>query len=288
MDQSTYIKKEIVVDGKHIRPITLDINYLTSRDNLITKSPIVIFCHGFKGFKDWGTFNLLAETFAKQNFVFIKFNFSHNGTSTNNFSDVHDLEAFGNNNFEIEQDDIGSILDWLESKDHEFSSILNTSEIYLIGHSRGGGMALLKSIEDSRVKKVAVWASLNELEKYMYLSNPTVWKEKGVSFVENSRTGLKLPLYYQFYENFYKNKARFDIKNNLMKLDKPLLLLHGTNDSIVPLSDAEWIYENVDHSILIKIEGGDHTFGGKHPWKKRILPKDLNFVAEETIEFFTF
>ncbi len=288
MDQITYIKKECIIDGKHSRPITLDVNYLTRKEKSITKLPIVIFCHGFKGFKDWGTFNLIAETFAKQNFVFIKFNFSHNGTSSTDFSDVHDLESFGNNNFEIELDDLGSVLDWVEKKDNEFNAVLNTNEIYLIGHSRGSGMALLKAIEDSRVKKVAVWASLNELEKYMYLSNPKDWKEEGVSFVENSRTGLKLPLYYQFYENFYKHKDRFDIKKNLMKLDKPLLLLHGTNDSIVPVSDAQWIYDNVDHSIFIKVEGGDHTFGGKHPWEKQVLPEDLSFVTEETIEFFTF
>ena len=73
-----------------------------------------------------------------------------------------------------------------------------------------------------------------------------------------------------------------------MKLDKPILLLHGTEDTTVPLEDAEWIYDNLDHSILIRIEGGDHTFGSKHPWDSNTLPENMTFAIEETIEFFTF
>jgi len=122
----------------------------------------------------------------------------------------------------------------------------------------------------------------------MYMNDPLIWKETGVSYVENSRTGIKLPLYYQFYENYYNNLSRFDIKNNLMKLDRPILLLHGTKDSTVPLEDAIWIYDNLDHSILIKIEDGDHTFGAKHPWESNILPENMTFAIEESVAFFAF
>ena len=78
MDRKVLVKNEVTIDGKHHREITLDVNFLESGANL----PIIIFCHGFKGFKDWGTFNLMAETFARNNFIFVKFNFSYNGTST--------------------------------------------------------------------------------------------------------------------------------------------------------------------------------------------------------------
>lgn len=284
MEKNNLIKKEITIEGKHTKPITLDVNFLEKAVN----QPLVIFSHGFKGFKDWGTFNKMAETFARNNFFFVKFNFSYNGTTPADYSDIHDTEAFGNNNFEIELDDLGSVIDWLEKEDNPYKKHYNFNELNLIGHSRGGGIAILKTTEDVRVKKVAAWASVNDFEKYMYLSDPVSWKETGVSHVENIRTGIKLPLYYQFYENFYKHKARFDIKENLMKLDKPILLLHGTNDETVALSDAEWIYENLDHSILVKVEQANHTFGASHPWEKESLPENLSFAIEETIEFFTF
>lgn len=282
--ENNFIKKELTIEGKHHRPITMDVNYLEKGIN----QPVVIFSHGFKGFKDWGAFNKMAETFALNNFFFIKINFSHNGTTPDNYSDIHDAEAFGNNNFEIELDDLDSVINWLEKKENPYKENYNFNELYLIGHSRGGGIAMLKATEDGRVKKVAAWASVNDFEKYMYLSEPITWKETGVSFIENSRTGIKLPLYYQFYENFYKNKQRFDLKENLMKLDKPLLLVHGTKDETVAIADAQWIYDNLDHSILVKIEDGNHTFGASHPWVKESLPENLSFAIEETIEFFTF
>jgi len=287
MDISTIEKNEFVLPGKHVRPITLDFTYQTIKNQKI-KKPVIVFCHGFKGFKDWGTFNLVAKKFAQYNYNFVKFNFSHNGTTPADFSDLHDKEAFGNNNFEIELDDLGSVLDWLQDGKNPLSAQINTDEIYVIGHSRGGGIALLKTIEDSRIKKVTCWATVNDLEKFMHLNNFEEWSKTGVSWVKNTRTGIDFPLYFQFSENFYKSKDRLNLKKNLMKLDKPLLLLHGNQDKSVSFTDSEWIYKHVMHAIFIQVENGDHTFGGRHPWLKETLPEDLNFAIEETIEFFNF
>lgn len=279
-----YIKHEYSVPGKHIKPITFDISFMEKTN----KQPVIIFCHGFKGFKDWGTHSLMAEHFARQNFVFIKMNFSHNGTTPENLSDISDLEAFGNNNFEIELDDLDVLMNWIEKEDNPFNTHFNKSELYLIGHSRGGGIVMLKAVEDSRVKKIAVWGSVNDFEKYMTLSDVETWRKDGVTYIENYRTGIKMPLYFQFYENYYKHEFRFDLKNRILELDKPILLLHGTHDETVPLKDAEWIYEQLDHSILVKVESANHSFGGMHPWNDDIMPENLSFAVEETIEFFNF
>ena len=86
------ILKNIIVEGKHQKPIVTDVFY---QENLNPKK-VVIFCHGYKGFKDWGAWNLMAETFANAGFFFIKFNFSHNGGTVEQPIDFPDLEAFGN------------------------------------------------------------------------------------------------------------------------------------------------------------------------------------------------
>ncbi|MGZ4098329.1 MAG: alpha/beta hydrolase family protein, partial [Bacteroidia bacterium] len=65
--------KDIIIEGSKNKQIGLDVFY--KEDN--KQKPIVIFVHGFKGFKDWGHFNLVASTFAEHDFVFVKFNFSH-------------------------------------------------------------------------------------------------------------------------------------------------------------------------------------------------------------------
>lgn len=57
---------------------------------------------------------------------------------------------YGNNNFSIELDDLGLVIDYIESAAGQYEG--NKNEIYLIGHSRGGGIAILKTYEDSRIK----------------------------------------------------------------------------------------------------------------------------------------
>lgn len=77
------------------RSILYDLFY----NDAIQKAPLIIFCHGYKGFKDWGAWNLLAEAFASQGIAFSKFNFSYNGGTATQPIDFPDLAAFAENNY---------------------------------------------------------------------------------------------------------------------------------------------------------------------------------------------
>ncbi|QQR97120.1 MAG: hypothetical protein IPK18_09490 [Sphingobacteriales bacterium] len=44
------------------KQITLDVHFKEAPQKL----PVVLFVHGFKGFKDWGHFNLIAQEFVKK------------------------------------------------------------------------------------------------------------------------------------------------------------------------------------------------------------------------------
>src|SRR6185312_11835318 len=142
------VLKNISIAGKYGKPIFADVFYKEGKE----AKPIIIFSHGFKGFKDWGAYNLLAQFFANKKFIFVKFDFSHNGISHDKEGDFDDLAAFGNNNFEIELDDLGQVINWISETPlvPEFQKNLN--EIYLIGHSRGGGISILKAGEDKHIK----------------------------------------------------------------------------------------------------------------------------------------
>ena len=128
-----------VKSDKHSKPIVTDVFYKRNGK----QKPVVIFCHGYKGYKDWGAWNLMVDSFLNENFFFVKFNFSHNGGTLENPIDFPDLEAFGNNNFSLELDDLETIINWLLNHE-EFDSEINKSNISLIGHSRGGGIFSLK------------------------------------------------------------------------------------------------------------------------------------------------
>ncbi len=101
--------KNLLVNGTANKPMATDIFF--NNDGL--QKPVVIYAHGFNGFKDWGNFDLIAKRFASVGFVFVKFNFSHNGTTIEEPEDFADLEAFGNNNYTTQLADLGLITDWI-------------------------------------------------------------------------------------------------------------------------------------------------------------------------------
>lgn len=270
-----------MLSSKHNKPIVLDAYY---SDNHLPK-PIVIFCHGYKGFKDWGAWNIMAATFAKAGFFFLKFNFSHNGGTIEQPIDFPDLEAFGNNNYTKELDDLALVIDWLSNK-NLFEKEIALDTISLIGHSRGGGIVLLKAYEDSRIKKVITLASVCDFEKRTAtIGNLERWKKEGVKYVLNGRTQQQMPHYFQFYENFMKHKKRLHIQTAVEQLQIPQLIIHGNTDSSVPIEESEKIHKWNPKSTFIVIEDANHVFNTSHPWKKELLSPALEKVVHNCIDF---
>jgi dipeptidyl aminopeptidase/acylaminoacyl peptidase len=265
------------------RPFSMDITY---QPNGVAK-PVIMHVHGFKGFKDWGYFNLLAEYAAHKGFVFVKMNFSHNGTTPENPVDFVDLEAFGNNNFSIEQDDMGKVIDFIFSIDFPVEkNELNLDRFFLTGHSRGGAAVILKGFHDDRVKAIASWAGINDLGSHYTPNEVQEWKEKGVMYIENSRTKQLMPLYFQIVEDYIKNERKLKVPYAIRKIDKPLLVVHGTDDPTVPVQVAyQTIGWNPGAKLFI-VTGANHVFGGGHPWNSNTLPKDARQVINRTLLFF--
>ena len=76
---------------------------------------MVIFCHGYKGFKDWGAWNVVAGTFQKKGIHFCKFNFSLNGGTLDNPIDFPDLQSFAKNTYTQEVNDLDRVIDHMYS-----------------------------------------------------------------------------------------------------------------------------------------------------------------------------
>ena len=251
--------------------------------------PVLLFVHGFKGFKDWGHFPLLADFFAEQDFVFVKLNLSHNGIVVGDSGDLEDLDAFGRNNFSIELDDIGQVIDALFTPGSTPvpASEMDLSHFFLAGHSRGGGLVLLKAAEDSRVKAVATWAAIAEVHPQWPQPVFDEWQRTGVLYVPNTRTGHQLPLHYQIVEDYHTNRARLDIPHNVRrKLYQPLLIVHGDQDETVAVDAAHALHRLKPRAELLLVPDADHMFGGAHPWTETELPAPTRHIAEATAAFF--
>lgn len=276
-------KIDIVLRSKHGgRKFAADARFLDNRK----AKPVVIFNHGFKGFKDWGPFDLVSEKFARAGFVFIKMNFSHNGTTIDHPQDFADLEAFAQNNFCIELDDSAVMIDYL----HSDASLLpkwevDLSKLFIIGHSRGGAHVILKANEDSRVKKVVTWAAVNNLESWHSKEEIAHWEKSRRIYIHNSRTNQEMPLDFQLVENFSANRDRLHVPEAVKNMPIPMLSIHGTDDPTVPVEAVKQIGSWNPQVQVEIIEGAGHTFGGTHPVEGSQLPEDLSKVADMTIEF---
>jgi pimeloyl-ACP methyl ester carboxylesterase len=273
-------KQHYIIDGKHQKPILIDITQDLNQEN----PPIVIFCHGYKGFKDWGAWNLMAEAFAKAGFLFVKFNFSYNGGTVDQPIDFPDLEAFGNNNYTKELDDLECVIDWIFKGDVIKSVDLNNTT--LMGHSRGGGIVCIKAEEDSRITRVISLAGVSSYGKRMSTTGDLEqWKKDGVKYVLNGRTKQQMPHYYQFYEDFIKNEARLTIKRAVSNLNIPFLIIHGDDDTSVFIEEAKNLHKWNSNSELKIIKGANHVFNASHPWTKNALTKELEEVISTVTIF---
>ncbi len=249
--------------------------------------PVIIFNHGFKGFKDWGPFNMIAHKFAMADYIFIKMNFSHNGVTPEQPNDFVDLEAFAKNNFCIELDDTGVLIDYLFAASCEIpGEDMDLDNLYLIGHSRGGASAILKANVDIRIKKLVTWAAVNNLEAWHSKEELDFWKKNGRIFIYNGRTNQQMPLDYQLVENFMQNIDRLHVPEAIKKMSIPMLSIHGSNDPTVPITAVREIGAWNPGAKIEIIVGADHTFGGGHPFEGTKLPKDLDKVVGLTMDFF--
>ncbi|GAA4273347.1 alpha/beta hydrolase [Aquimarina gracilis] len=275
-------KKNIKLEGKHQKPILADVFYIKSQE----KKPIVIFCHGYKGFKDWGAWDLVADAFANAGFLFVKFNFSHNGGTVEQPIDFPDLEAFGNNTYIKELDDLETIIDWVSGTDFGYKGMADTAEISLIGHSRGGGIVTIKAAEDPRISKLISWAGVSDYkERFPKGKAFELWNKKGVYYIENGRTKQQMPHYLGFYTSFIDNEERLTIKKAAKKIKIPHLIIHGTHDPTVSLEEGQNIHSWNPNSELFLIEGADHVFGAKHPWSHNEMPAYLKEITVKSIDF---
>ena len=271
------LEQNILIKTSETKDFLADAFYSENSEKL----PLIIFAHGYKGYKDWGAWNLMAEKFAEAGFFFVKFNFSHNGTTLENPLEFDDLEAFGNNNFSKEMSDYDEVLNYFSTHPK-----VDSEKIAIIGHSRGGGISVIKAFEDDRVKLLISLAGVSNF-KYRFPNQQRFedWKTSGVFYSENGRTHQQMPHYFQFFEDFENNERRFDIQFAAQHLEKPFLIIQGTNDDAVKDKEAHLLHEWAKNSQLEMIENANHTFGAKEPWTENRLPKDLETATLLMIHF---
>jgi pimeloyl-ACP methyl ester carboxylesterase len=225
--------------------------------------PVLVICHGFKAFKDWGFFPYLAKYFADQGFYVVTFNLSHNGCDEAGREEA-DLSAFKENCFSFEEIDLRNIVSDLREKKLPRASLADYTNIHLLGHSRGGS-AIIRCADIEEVRSLIFLASICRYPQVSAEEEKT-WRAEGVLWIENQRTKTKLPLGTQLLEEMIQDRDLMEMRAK--KLSKSICLIHGSHDLTVPATAASELASWALNSELHLLEGAGHTFEMKHPCRE--------------------
>ncbi len=225
---------------------------------------------------------MLGRYLAEQGFVSILFNFSRNGVDPASPTAFTRLDRFAENTFTHELDDLQAVLDAV-TKGRFADAPLDADRLGLLGHSRGGGIAILQAAVDRRVRALVSWSAVSSFADRFTKTQIRDWRERGYTEVVNMRTGQVMRLNRTLYDDALAHRDRLDIPGAAARIAVPWLIVHAEDDVPVPFREAEALYEAASGAVLFRACGG-HTFGGRHPFDGE-WPESLRTVFERTAAF---
>jgi pimeloyl-ACP methyl ester carboxylesterase len=259
----------------------------------------LIICHGFKGFKDWGMFRHIAEAFAEKLDV-VLFNFSYNGVGEN-LLEFTELEKFAKETYSRDLEDLEALAGLIQSGNfksalekhevnereiefqreaiHANSGKVSAEPIFILGHSRGAGVALIHALDHpSNVTGIISWNGVTVVD-LLTPENKEDMRTNGRGYTVNGRTGQKMPLDREILEDMERNQERFDIIGRISQATFPIALIQGTEDSKRLREGSAILVERNPAIEWIQIPGGNHTFGTVHPYQGQTEPLEQAVAA---------
>lgn len=227
------------------------------------KIPIAVFCHGFTGYKQEKHFMFVkaARSLEQAGIASLRFDFAGSGESDGEFCDM---------TFSSEVSDALSVVEYARSL-----GFVDTSRIYIIGLSMGGAVAGVVAAYRRDVAKLCLWASAGDLHNVLknFIIAETgnyIFNSRGYIDVSGNIAGKAL----------FDEIKRTDVFGQSMGYANPVLIIHGDNDTIVPVGNA-YKYKEIygGNAILHILKGANHTFD-RQEWEAEVIKKTVEFLSE--------
>lgn len=194
---------------------------------------IVVIGHGVTGNKDRPALVALAEGLATAGISALRFSFSGNGESEGAFTD---------STITKEVADLGSVIDALEGYN-----------VCYVGHSMGGAVGVLRTATDDRIRALVSLAGMVHTQAFAEREFGDATPDEGFMWDEPD-----CPLSQAYVDDM----ATIDsVAKRASEFDVPWLLVHGTEDDIVPPEDSHDILQHANEQTdLLELPGVDHVF----------------------------
>lgn len=206
----------------------------------------IVFCHGFKGYKEQKYIEFLANKLSKK-FCFVSFDFTNGiGESEGdilNISAGHYLK------------DLKTVFSYVRNLD-----FVNKEKINIGGASFGGMVSVLFASEKPAIKSLILQASVFRPGELHSDIDSKEWKKKGFWWFHSNGKNIDIKVGYQFYED----RLTYDMSNAVGKIEVPTLVIHGSIDDSVPFEQSQdllnclkvkkelFIIENAPHTVKEK------------------------------------
>jgi len=194
---------------------------------------IVILGHGVTGNKDRPFLVLLSEQLAAAGIATLRFSFSGNGASGGDFID---------STISKKVDDLGSVLDALAGY-----------EICYVGHSMGGAVGVIRASEDDRIRYLISLAGMVHTKAFAEREFGEVTPDAGTMWDDQD-----CPLSQAYMDDL---SAIDTVVERGSRIAVPWLLVHGSEDDVVPLQDSHDMFARAhEPKQLVVIDGAGHVF----------------------------
>ncbi len=235
---------------------------------------LVVVVHGFKGFKDWGFFPWVSEYLCDDGLTVVRFNMSRSGIGER--PDEFDrLDLFSDDTYTTQ---IHDLVDVVRHGQAKFRGL----PLFLLGHSRGAGVALLAARELDDLAGIVTWSAISHIDRWDE-ETKRKWRAKGTLEVLNTRTKQVMPMSTKILDDYERHASRLNILDSASRLPVPLLAVHGGRDESVPLQESREIVSRARDSSLMIIEGASHTYNAIHPLVH--VPRELEYAAAVSAHF---
>ena len=194
---------------------------------------IVVLGHGVTGNKDRPFIAALAAGLAAAGLAALRFSFAGNGGSGGHFAA---------STISKEVEDLGAVLDALAQY-----------RICYVGHSMGGAVGVLRASQDDRIELLVSLAGMVHTRDFASREFGDVTPNQGYMWEDPA-----CPLSQTYIDDMDRIGSVVEHGANI---DIPWLLVHGSDDDVVPIQDARDILaQTTGAAELIELEGADHVF----------------------------
>lgn len=248
--------------------------------------PVVVGIHGFKGFRNWGFWPHIASGLAARGIACVRFDSSQNGVGEGGL-DFDEKDLFERNTWAREEHDLRAVVAAVRAVSLPGGASLDPARLGLVGHSRGGGGAVVFAAGDPGVRAVSVLAPIATIDRFPAAVVADA-RRNGFLPILNTRTGETLRVGLDALDEIERRTDLHDIAASYAaRMTQPLLVTAGTADTSVSPSEGARIAAAVPDppgARFVAIEGADHVLGCRHPWAGA-TPEFSDWLAR-TADFF--